>query len=50
MSAFHDLPDYAAVGGVSLICQSGGVGSNVIAWLAQSGLGMNKFVSVGKQV
>ncbi len=47
---FMTLPGKPRLGGVSLICQSGGVGSNVIAWLAQSGLGMNKFVSVGNKL
>ena len=47
---FMTLPGKPHVGGVSLICQSGGVGSNVIAWLAQSGIGMNKFVSVGNKL
>ena len=47
---FMTLPGIPRVGGVSLICQSGGVGSNVIAWLAQSGIGMNKFVSVGNKL
>jgi acetyltransferase len=47
---FMTLPAKPRLGGVSLVCQSGGVGSNVIAWLAQSGLGMNKFVSVGNKL
>lgn len=47
---FMTLPYKPRLGGISLICQSGGVGSNVIAWLAQSGLGMNKFVSVGNKL
>ncbi|MBM4288948.1 MAG: acetate--CoA ligase family protein [Deltaproteobacteria bacterium] len=47
---FMTLPAKPRLGGVSLVCQSGGVGSNVIAWLAQAGLGMNKFVSVGNKL
>lgn len=47
---FMTLPTRPKRGGISLICQSGGVGSNVIAWLAQSGLGLNKFVSVGNKL
>ncbi len=47
---FMTFPIMPRLGGVSLICQSGGVGSNVMAWLAQSGLGMNKFVSVGNKL
>lgn len=47
---FMTLPYKPRLGGVSLICQSGGVGSNVIAWIAQSGLGLNKFVSVGNKL
>lgn len=47
---FMTFPFKPRLGGVSLICQSGGVGSNVMAWLAQSGLGMNKFVSVGNKL
>ncbi|HAY22088.1 MAG TPA: hypothetical protein DCY27_07965 [Desulfobacterales bacterium] len=47
---FMSLPGKPRLGGVSLVCQSGGVGGNVIAWLAQSGLGMNKFVSVGNKL
>jgi acyl-CoA synthetase (NDP forming) len=47
---FMTFPTMPRLGGVSLICQSGGVGSNVMAWLAQSGLGMNKFVSVGNKL
>jgi acetyltransferase len=47
---FMTFPFKPRPGSVSLICQSGGVGSNVMAWLAQSGLGMNKFVSVGNKL
>jgi acetate---CoA ligase (ADP-forming) len=47
---FMTFPTKPQAGGISLICQSGGVGSNVMAWLAQSGLGMNKFVSVGNKL
>jgi len=47
---FMTFPAMPRLGGVSLICQSGGVGSNVMAWLAQSGLEMNKFVSVGNKL
>lgn len=47
---FMNLPHKPRLGGVSLLCQSGGVGTNVIAWLAQAGLGMNKFVSLGNKL
>ncbi len=47
---FMNLPHKPRLGGLSLLCQSGGVGTNVIAWLAQAGLGMNKFVSLGNKL
>lgn len=47
---FMNLPHRPRLGGLSLLCQSGGVGTNVIAWLAQAGLGMNKFVSLGNKL
>jgi acyl-CoA synthetase (NDP forming) len=47
---FMTFPAKPKPGGISLICQSGGVGSNVMAWLIQSGLRMNKFVSVGNKL
>ena len=47
---FMNLPHKPRLGGVSLLCQSGGGGTNVIAWLAQAGLGMNKFVSLGNKL
>ena len=47
---FMNLPHKPRLGGLSLLCQSGGVGTNVIAWLAQAGLGMNKFVSLGNKM
>ncbi len=44
------IPLRPALGGISLVCQSGGVGSNLMSWLAQTGLGLNKFISMGNKL
>ncbi|RLA89699.1 MAG: hypothetical protein DRG58_04350 [Deltaproteobacteria bacterium] len=47
---FAQIPLRPPVGGVSVVAQSGGVGANLISWLAQEGLGMNKFISLGNKL
>jgi acetate---CoA ligase (ADP-forming) len=47
---FASIPHRPALGNVSLVCQSGGVGGNLISWLAQTGLGLNKFISLGNKL
>jgi len=47
---FPRLKKFVKGGGVSIITQSGGVGMSVINLLANEGLGLNKFVSVGNML
>ncbi|MFP3868168.1 MAG: acetate--CoA ligase family protein [Desulfobacteraceae bacterium] len=47
---FAQIPLRPRLGGVSVVAQSGGVGANLISWLAQEGLGMNKFISLGNKL
>ncbi|MBW1952582.1 MAG: CoA-binding protein, partial [Deltaproteobacteria bacterium] len=47
---FAQIPLRPRLGGVSIVAQSGGVGANLISWLAQEGLGMNKFISLGNKL
>ena len=44
---FPRLKKYLKLGEVSIVTQSGGVGMSVLNLLANEGLGLNKFVSVG---
>jgi acetyltransferase len=47
---FPRLKKFVKLGGVSVITQSGGVGMSVLNLLANEGLGLNKFVSVGNML
>lgn len=47
---FAQIPIRPRLGGVSVVAQSGGVGLNLISWLAREGLGLNKFVSLGNKL
>ena len=47
---FPRLKRFAKPGGVSIISQSGGVGMSVLNLLANEGVGLNKFVSVGNML
>ena len=44
---FRPLP---LKGRISVISQSGGVASHLFAWMAQEGLGLNKFLSLGNKL
>ncbi|MEW6388547.1 MAG: acetate--CoA ligase family protein [Thermodesulfobacteriota bacterium] len=47
---FSQMRPLPRKGKISIISQSGGVGMHVIAWMAQEGLGVNKFVSLGNKL
>jgi len=37
-------------GGISIIAQSGGVATHLMAWMTREGLGLNKFLSLGNKL
>lgn len=47
---FPRLKKFVKRGGVSIITQSGGVGMSALNFMANEGLGLNKFVSVGNML
>jgi len=47
---FARLKPFVKVGDVSLISQSGGIGVTVLNFMANEGLGLNKFVSAGNML
>ncbi len=47
---FADIGKRARRGAISLIAQSGGVATHVLAWMDKEGLGLNKFLSLGNKL
>ncbi len=37
-------------GGISIVAQSGGVATHLLAWMTREGLGLNKFLSLGNKL
>jgi len=47
---FASLSPPPRKGNIAIISQSGGVGSHLFAWMAQEGLGLSKFLSLGNRL
>ena len=47
---FASLSPPPLKGRIAIISQSGGVGSHLFAWMAQEGLGLSKFLSLGNRL
>ncbi|MBI4796762.1 MAG: acetate--CoA ligase family protein [Deltaproteobacteria bacterium] len=47
---FASLAPPPRKGHIAIISQSGGVGSHLFAWMAQEGLGLSKFLSLGNRL
>jgi acyl-CoA synthetase (NDP forming) len=47
---FADIGKRARQGSISIIAQSGGVATHVLAWMNKEGLGLNKFLSLGNKL
>lgn len=47
---FASLDPTPRRGRIAIISQSGGVGSHLFAWMAQEGLGLSKFLSLGNRL
>ena len=47
---FASLTPPPRKGRIAIISQSGGVGSHLFAWMAQEGLGLSKFLSLGNRL
>ncbi len=47
---FAQLASRIRPGRISIIAQSGGVATHVLAWMAKEGLGLNKFLSLGNKL
>ena len=47
---FADIGKRARQGSISIIAQSGGVATHVLAWMDKEGLGLNKFLSLGNKL
>jgi acyl-CoA synthetase (NDP forming) len=47
---FAQLPPGVRKGQISIISQSGGVATHLLAWMAKEGLGLNKFLSLGNKL
>lgn len=47
---FATLPPKIRRGGISIVAQSGGVATHLLAWMAREGLGLNKFLSLGNKL
>jgi acetyltransferase len=47
---FASLSPPPIKGRIAIISQSGGVGSHLFAWMAQEGLGLSKFLSLGNRL
>ncbi|MFZ5453034.1 MAG: acetate--CoA ligase family protein [Thermodesulfobacteriota bacterium] len=47
---FASLDPPPRKGRIAIISQSGGVGSHLFAWMAQEGLGLSKFLSLGNRL
>jgi acetyltransferase len=47
---FAQLHPRPRKGGISIIAQSGGVATHLLAWMTREGLGLNKFLSLGNKL
>ena len=47
---FAQMPPFLRPGRVSIIAQSGGVATHLLAWMTKEGLGLNKFLSLGNKL
>jgi acetyltransferase len=47
---FADIGSRLRPGSISIIAQSGGVATHVLAWMNREGLGLNKFLSLGNKL
>jgi acetyltransferase len=47
---FADIGSRVRKGAISIIAQSGGVATHVLAWLTKEGMGLNKFLSLGNKL
>lgn len=47
---FAQIGDRIHQGSISIIAQSGGVATHVLAWMTKEGLGLNKFLSLGNKL
>ncbi len=47
---FADIGARVRLGSISIIAQSGGVATHVLAWMNREGLGLNKFLSLGNKL
>jgi acyl-CoA synthetase (NDP forming) len=47
---FAVMPPGVRPGAISIIAQSGGVATHLLAWMAREGLGLNKFLSLGNKL
>ena len=47
---FAQLQPWLRRGQISIISQSGGVGTHLMAWMTREGLGVNKFLSLGNKL
>jgi acyl-CoA synthetase (NDP forming) len=47
---FATLPRGVKQGPISIIAQSGGVATHLLAWMTREGLGLNKFLSLGNKL
>jgi acyl-CoA synthetase (NDP forming) len=47
---FAEIGSRVLKGPISIIAQSGGVATHLLAWMAREGLGLNKFLSLGNKL
>ena len=47
---FAEIGSRVQPGRISIIAQSGGVATHVLAWMTKEGLGLNKFLSLGNKI
>jgi acetyltransferase len=47
---FPQMEPFPRPGRISIIAQSGGVATHVLAWMSKEGLGLNKFFSLGNKL
>ncbi len=47
---FAEIPRNIRKGQISIVAQSGGVATHLLAWMTKEGLGLNKFLSLGNKL
>ena len=47
---FAQMQTFSRPGRISIIAQSGGVATHVLAWMTKEGMGLNKFLSLGNKL